>query len=100
MQAHPRPAQGAPQTQQADPQAIARLLQNMPTAEYIARLLGSDKAGVETLLTGNEQSRRYLAAQLASRGAIPGGALMQAPQSQQQPAGTVCQGLIAAANLI
>ena len=83
LQAQPRPSQGP-----ADASAAARMLQNMPTAEYIARTLGMDKAGVESLLAGNQQGRSYLAQQLAQRGAVPGGGLTPGT-APQQAAGAV-----------
>lgn len=85
-QAQPRPTQGAPGPQPLDAQAVARMLQNMPTVEYIARTLNMEQPNVESLLqSGSPQGRSYLAQQLTQRGAIPGGGLGQT--AAQQPAG-------------
>ena len=53
------------------------MLQNMPSAEYIAKALGIDQSGVESLLVGNQQGKSYLAQQLTQRGALPGATLTQ-----------------------
>ncbi len=87
MQAQARPAQGAVAPPNPDPQVVARLLQNMPTADVIGRTLGIDKAGTESLLSDGKQGRLYLARQLAVRQTGPGGALLQTAPPQQQPAG-------------
>ena len=89
MQAQARPAQGAAVPPNPDPQVVARLLQNMPTADVIGRTLGIDKAGTESLLSDGKQGRLYLARQLAVRQTGPGGALMQPAAPPQQPAGKI-----------
>ena len=77
-----RPGQGPP----GNNQAVARMLQNMPSADYIARTLGMDQASVENLMRANQEGRSYLAQQLVQRNVAPGAGQLQ-PNGPQQNAG-------------
>ena len=58
---------------------MQRMLQNMPSADYIGKALGIEQSGVESLL---QQGKGYLAQQLTQRGVQPGATLASAlPQS-------------------
>ena len=66
------------------------MLQNMPSADFIAKTLGIDQPGVESLLIGNQQGKSYLAQQLTQRGVKPGATLAQSANSLQ---GMLCHAL-------
>lgn len=52
--------------------AVQRMLQNMPSADFIGKALGIEQSGVESLL---QQGKGYLAQQLTQRGVQPGATL-------------------------
>ena len=63
------------------------MMQNMPPADSVARILQMPMQNVQSLLNpSNAQGRQYLAQQLVQRGASPGGGQGQGG-AMQQPAG-------------
>lgn len=56
---------------------MQRMLQNMPSADFIGKALGIEQSGVESLL---QQGKGYLAQQLTQRGVLPGATLAVLPQ--------------------
>ena len=70
-----------------DVNAVSRMMQNMPPADSVARILQMPMQNVQSLLNpSNAQGRQYLAQQLVQRGASPGGGQGQGV-AMQQPAG-------------
>lgn len=62
---------------------MQRMLQNMPSADFIGKALGIEQSGVESLL---QQGKGYLAQQLTQRGVLPGATLAVLPQPGGQGA--------------
>ena len=78
----PLQAPGGSQGSTEKEAAVQRMLQNMPSADFIAKTLGIEQSGVESLLL---QGKSYLAQQLTQRGVQPGATLAPPGEEKQKP---------------
>ena len=56
--------------------AVQRLMQSMPSADFIAQALGMEQSNIESLQQ-QQQGKSYLAQQLTQKGVQPGAAMME-----------------------
>ena len=64
--------------------AVQRMMQSMPSADFIAKALGIEQSSIESLQQ-QQQGKSYLAQQLTNKGVQPGATLMDARSVAAQP---------------
>lgn len=63
---------------------MQRLMQSMPSTDFIAKALGMEQSNIESLQQ-QQQGKNYLAQQLTQKGVQPGPTLMEARPVVAQP---------------